>query len=46
MKKYELPQELGDQVINYLARRPWIEVNELINKLQQLKETEEIKEEK
>ena len=41
--KFELPQELAQELINYLATRPFQEVFQTIGKLQSLKKIEEIK---
>lgn len=43
MKTFKLPQELGDALLNYLATKPWIEVKDLIQFLQQLEEIKQTK---
>jgi hypothetical protein len=37
-KIYEIDQKLANDIINYLSQKPYIEVFELIARLQQLKE--------
>ena len=36
MKKFEISEELAQKLLNYLATRPYLEVAELINQLQQI----------
>lgn len=39
-----ISQDLAQELLNYLATKPFQEVFQLINKLQQLKKVEELKE--
>ena len=41
MKTLLLPEDLGNQVVQYLASKPYAEVFQLIAQLQQLKEAPE-----
>lgn len=46
MKQFEITEELANKILQYLAARPYVEVAELISKLQQIKPIENIKESK
>ena len=46
MKEFKLTQELGNTLLNYLAQKPWVEVKDMIEKLQNLEEIKEIKDKK
>ena len=37
MKKFEISEDLAQKVLNYLATRPYLEVAELIQQVQQIK---------
>lgn len=43
---FNIDEKLATAILQYLATRPWAEVNQLINALSQLKKVEEPKEEK
>lgn len=36
MKQFEISEELANKILQYLAARPYVEVAELISKLQQI----------
>ena len=40
VKGYEIPQALAQQIINYLAQRPFAEVEPLINGMRQMREVD------
>lgn len=40
MKQFEISEELANKILQYLASRPYLEVAELISKLQQIKPIE------
>ncbi len=42
MKKYEISEELANALLNYVGKRPYIEVAGLVTGLQQLKEIPEV----
>lgn len=44
MKQFEITEELANKILQYLASRPYLEVAELISKLQQIKPIEPISE--
>jgi len=43
---FKIKKEVLEQVLNYLARQPFVEVQKLISDLQQAEEIKEHKEEK
>lgn len=38
VKQYILPEQLGQAILNYLAKKPYEETHQLIQGLQQIKE--------
>lgn len=42
MKQFEISEELANLILQYLASKPYVEVAELISKLQQIKPIEPI----
>jgi len=44
MKTFKLTEQLGQELLNYLASRPYAEVFQLVQKLQTLEEIKEDKE--
>ena len=40
--KFEIDQDLANQIANYLASRPFADVHQLIAKLQQLRPVQEV----
>ena len=46
MKQFEITEELANKILQYLAARPYLEVAELISKLQQIKPITEVIKEK
>lgn len=36
MKTFVIEEQLANNILNYLARRPWVEVNELVSGLMNL----------
>jgi hypothetical protein len=37
MKQFEISEELANKILQYLISKPYIEVTQLINEIQQLK---------